>query len=51
MKYFFSCCFFNEKNKKYKSIDSIVLIKNYPIEEYFYNQDLEDKYILFNIKK
>ena len=41
----FYCCFFYKKNK-YKHNNFNKKIKNYPIEEYFYNQDMEHKYIL-----
>ena len=46
MKQLFYCCFFHKKKNKCKSDDTTLLIKNYPIEEYFYNQDMEHKYIL-----
>lgn len=48
MKQLFYCCFFRKKKNKnkYKYYNFNEKIRNYPIEEYFYNQDLEHKYIL-----
>ena len=49
MNKYFICCFI--KKNIYKNEVTKILTKKNPIDEYFYNQDLEDKYIQLNIIK